>query len=230
MTTELCNTYITTSLNAIVLIIFFILVIALIICKILIWDDLTTLFKSRGNKEDNLFDTLALKVQAASNEAIDVLYEKSYEDIQQTLSMRDAENKNVFSYTLILTALFSVLYIFFKILFNPHYKDLFFSLFLCLIASAFCLVISTVAYFKALSMQYELPRDIAAIVDYDLKTIKTNTIAVNAAGAKKNQDANRDKITLCKIAKKYIKGCLFFYLIFSVSIILYKSFSHIFIL
>ena len=227
MKTVVCNTILATTLNTIILILFMILAIAFITCKIYIWDDLALLFKPKENKDDKLFDTLASKLRSASKISINLLYEKSYEDIQQTLHMRDTENKNIFSYTIILTALFSALYIFSKILFNPFYKELFFSLFFCLIASTFCLVISTIAYFKALSMQYELPRDIASIIGCNLKMIKINTIAVNAAGASKNQDANRKKLVFCKIAKKYIKACLLFYLVFSATIFLYRTFSFI---
>lgn len=216
---------IATTLNTIMFIIFMALAVAIVMCKLFIWDDLYLLFKPRRNQEDDLFEKLSRDLASANEDTINLLYEKSYEDIQQTLSMRDSENKNIFSYTLILTALYSVLYIFGKILFNPLYKDLFFSLFFCLISSTFCLIISTIAYFKALSMQYELPRDLAAIIGYDLRLIKTNTIAVNAAGAKKNQDANRMKINFCKIAKKYIRWCLLFYLFFSGTIFISRTFS-----
>lgn len=189
--------------------------------------DLSFLLKETKTKNDDVDTFISImenKLKKVSDDIIELLYCKSYEDIQQTLSMRDTENKNVFSYTIILTALFSVFYIYTKILFNPTYKDLFIPLLFCLAFSAFCLIFSTAAYFKALSFQYELPRDIAPLIEYDIKTIKTNTIAVNAIGAQMNQEANRNKIYACKIAKKYMKICLLFYFAFGLAIFLFRFF------
>ncbi len=187
------------------------------------WKDLVFLFKSNNpNVEDKSFSSLNTKLQNANKKIINLLYTKSYEDILQTLSLRDAENKNIFSYTIILTALLSALFFFGKILFNPNYKEIFFALVFCLSISVLCLIVSTIAYFKALSFQYEIPRDIASIIDYDLRTIKINSIATNASGAYKNLLANRDKVKTCKIAKKYMKICLIFYLLFSLAVFLQK--------
>ena len=211
------------------LIIFFVTIIVIFVTyNIRVDKDIYFLLKETKIKDDDVDTSISImenKIKTATNEVIDLLYNKSYEDIQQTLSLRDSENKNIFSYTVILTALFSVFYIFTKITFNSVYKDLFIQLLFCLSFSSFSLIISTAAYFKALSFQYELPRDTASLIDCDIKTIKANTIAVNAVGAQNNQEANRNKIHACKIAKKYIKICLLFYFVFGLTIFLYRFFS-----
>ena len=212
------------TVNCIILIVVVALVfLFLCFCNSKIPSDLVFLFKaSRYDVKDKSFDDLNMKLQKLNRRTIDLLYLKSFEDIQQTLSMRDAENKNIFSYTIILTALLSALFYFGKILFNSAYKDIFWPLLSCLFIGVLCLIISTIAYFKALSFQYENPRDTASVVGYDIRSVKINSIATNASGAYKNLLANCDKIRTCKIAKKYIKFCLIFYFLFSFGIFLHK--------
>lgn len=217
-------------INTLMLIFFTMIMIIIVTNSTTLHEDIIFLLDSPQKKDiDSIRAITENKIANEDNNVIDLLYEKSYEDIQQTLSMRDSENKNIFSYTIILTALFSVFYIFIKIPFNPIYKELFFQLLICLAFCFICLFLSTTAYFKALSFQYELPRDIEPLIGYDIKTIKANTIAVNAVGAQMNQEANRNKIRACKIAKKYIKYCLLFYFIFGIAIFLlrfFQSFNH----
>lgn len=214
-------------INTLMLLFFMTIMIIIVKDKITLHEDIIFLLESPPKKDINSLRTITEnKIANEDDMVIDLLYEKSYDDIQQTLSMRDCENKNIFSYTIILTALFSVFYIFIKIPFNQIYKEIFFQLLTCLAFCFVCLFFSTTAYFKALSFQYELPRDIEPLIGgYDIKTIKANTIAVNAVGAQMNQDANRNKIRACKIAKKYIKYCLLFYFIFGIAIFLFRFFQ-----
>ena len=103
-------------INTLMLIFFTMIMIIIVTNSTTLHEDIIFLLDSPQKKDiDSIRAITENKIANEDNNVIDLLYEKSYEDIQQTLSMRDSENKNIFSYTIILTALFSVFYIFIKI-------------------------------------------------------------------------------------------------------------------